>query len=106
MAPFHDGSRWMAFEVSPLAAKSCTPCRGGVPPLNQEEVSANQRKTPEWDVRDESRRIERTFKFKNFAEAFGFVKQVADLAETQGHHPDVSFGWGYATVSLQTKKIK
>ena len=41
-----------------------------------------------------------------FAEAFGFVRQVADLAEAEGHHPDISFGWGYVTVSLQTKKIK
>jgi len=38
--------------------------------------------------------------------AFGFVQQAADLAEGEGHHPDISFGWGYATVSLQTKKIK
>ncbi len=42
---------------------------------------------------------------RNFAEAFGFVRQVADLAEAEGHHPDISFGWGYVTVSLQTKKI-
>jgi len=53
-----------------------------------------------------SGRIERTFKFKNFAEAFAFVKLVADLAEAEGHHPDIGFGWGYVTVSLQTKKIK
>ena len=44
--------------------------------------------------------------FKNFVEAFAFVQQVADLAEAEGHHPDISFGWGYATISLQTKKIK
>jgi len=57
-------------------------------------------------VRDDSHRIERTFRFKDFAEAFAFVQRVADLAEAEGHHPDVCFGWGYATVSLQTKKIK
>jgi 4a-hydroxytetrahydrobiopterin dehydratase len=57
-------------------------------------------------MRDEDRRIERTFKFKNFAEAFAFTKRAGDLAEAEGHHPDISFGWGYATVSLQTKKIK
>jgi 4a-hydroxytetrahydrobiopterin dehydratase len=90
---------------SSLAAKSCTPCRGGVPPLAPDEVSAHQRQTPEWSIQDEQR-IERTFKFRNFAEAFAFVRQVADLAEAEGHHPDISFGWGYVTVSLQTKKIK
>ena len=86
---------------SSLAAKSCTPCRGGVPTLAPDDVSAHQRQTPDWSVQDEARRIERTFKFRNFAEAFGFVRQVADLAEAEGHH-----GWGYVTVSLQTKKIK
>jgi pterin-4a-carbinolamine dehydratase len=48
----------------------------------------------------------RTFKFKDFAEAFAFIKRAGDLAEAEGHHPDISFGWGYATISLQTKKIK
>ena len=55
---------------------------------------------------DEGRRIERGYKFKNFAEAFAFVQRAAELAEAEGHHPDISFGWGYAKVSLQTKKIK
>jgi 4a-hydroxytetrahydrobiopterin dehydratase len=91
---------------SSLAAKSCIPCRGGVPPLAPDEVSTHHRQTPDWSVQDEARRIERTFKFRNFADAFGFVRQVADLAEAEGHHPDISFGWGYVTVSLQTKKIK
>ncbi len=54
----------------------------------------------------QGRRTERTFKFKNFAEAFAFVSRAAELAEAEGHHPDISFGWGYATVSLHTKKIK
>ena len=89
-----------------LTSKSCTPCRGGIPPLTPEEVEGHHRQTPAWDVRDDSHRIERTFQFKNFAEAFAFVQRVADLAEAEGHHPDVRFGWGYATVSLQTKKIK
>ena len=57
-------------------------------------------------TRDTAKRIERTFRFSNFREALAFVGKVGELAEREGHHPDVSFGWGYATVSLQTKKIK
>jgi 4a-hydroxytetrahydrobiopterin dehydratase len=57
-------------------------------------------------LRDDAHRIERTFRFHNFQEALGFVRNVGDLAETEGHHPDISFGWGYATISLRTKKIK
>lgn len=89
-----------------LAEKSCTPCRGGIPPLSPEEAAAYRRQAPEWDLRDDATRIERTFRFRNFAEAYDFVARAAALAEAQGHHPDISFGWGYATVSLRTKKIK
>jgi 4a-hydroxytetrahydrobiopterin dehydratase len=89
-----------------LMSKSCTPCRGGIPPLTPEEVEGHHRQTPAWDVRGDSHRIERTFRFKNFAAAFAFVQRTADLAEAEGHHPDVCFGWGFVTVSLQTKKIK
>ena len=96
----------MLAATAPLAAKSCTPCRGGIPPLTPDEAGRHHGETPHWDLRDDARRIERTFRFANFAEAFAFVRQVAELAEAEGHHPDVSFGWGYATVSLQTKKIK
>ena len=54
---------------------------------------------------DEADRIERVFRFKNFREALSFVQEVGELAEAQGHHPNISFSWGSATVSLQTKKI-
>jgi 4a-hydroxytetrahydrobiopterin dehydratase len=57
-------------------------------------------------LRDDGHRIGRTFRFHNFQEALAFVRNVGDLAETEGHHPDISFGWGYATISLRTKKIK
>jgi 4a-hydroxytetrahydrobiopterin dehydratase len=96
----------MSTPPSPLSTKSCTPCRGGIPPLDPDQVEAHHRQTPQWAIRDEARRIERTYKFRNFAEAFAFVRRAADLAEAEGHHPDISFGWGYATMSLQTKKIK
>jgi 4a-hydroxytetrahydrobiopterin dehydratase len=89
-----------------LAQKKCTPCRGGIPPLTYEEAERLQSQTPNWELRDDGRRIERTFRFRNFQEALSFVSNVGNLAETQGHHPDVSFGWGYATISLRTKKIK
>jgi 4a-hydroxytetrahydrobiopterin dehydratase len=89
-----------------LTAKTCTPCQGGIPPLTADEVERFRQQTPQWSVHDDARRIERTYQFKNFAEAFAFVQKVAELAESEGHHPDIGFGWGYVTVSLQTKKIK
>jgi 4a-hydroxytetrahydrobiopterin dehydratase len=89
-----------------LAEKKCTPCRGGVPPLTREEAERFQVQTPNWELREGGHRIERTFRFNNFQEALGFVRNVGELAEAEGHHPDISFGWGYATISLRTKKIK
>ena len=96
----------MSAQSEPLSAKTCTPCRGGIPPLTPEEVERHHQQTPAWDVRDDSHRIERTFRFKDFAEALAFVNQVGALAEAEGHHPDICFSWGYATVSLHTHKIK
>jgi 4a-hydroxytetrahydrobiopterin dehydratase len=55
---------------------------------------------------DNAHRIEKTFRFGNFREALPFVQKVGELAEAEGHHPDISFGWGYGTVSVRTKKIK
>jgi 4a-hydroxytetrahydrobiopterin dehydratase len=90
-----------------LADKTCIPCRGGVPPLTpQEAEDLRAREAPDWALRDDAARIERTFRFRDFGAAFGFVARAADLAEAEGHHPDISFGWGYATVSLRTKKIR
>ena len=89
-----------------LAEKTCTPCRGGIPPLTREEAEALLAQAPEWGLMDDAHRIERTFRFRNFVEPLAFVQKVGELAESEGHHPDISFGWGYATVSLRTKKIK
>jgi 4a-hydroxytetrahydrobiopterin dehydratase len=91
---------------APLSAKHCTPCQGGIPPLEVAEAEQYLAQTPQWQLKDEARRIERQFRFRNFREALAFVDKVGALAEEEGHHPDISFGWGYATVSLQTKKIK
>jgi 4a-hydroxytetrahydrobiopterin dehydratase len=77
-----------------------------VPPLTREEAETFLVQAPAWALLDEAHRIERTFRFRNFREALIFVQQLGELAESEGHHPDISFGWGYVTVSLRTKKIK
>jgi 4a-hydroxytetrahydrobiopterin dehydratase len=89
-----------------LIEKTCTPCRGGIPPLTAVEVGELHTQVPRWTVREDARAIERTFRFESFTKAFAFVQKVAELAEQEGHHPDVTFGWGYASISLQTKKIR
>jgi len=89
-----------------LDKMSCSPCLDGVPPLGPSEVIDFAGQVPAWELRDDSTRIVREFKFESYAQALAFVNAISAIAEAEGHHPDIHFGWGYATVSLQTHKIK
>lgn len=89
-----------------LAGKTCTPCRGGIPPLEKVQAESYLKQAPGWALLDGGHRIERRFTFKNFKESLDFVAKLGALSEAEGHHPDISFGWGWTTVSWQTKKIK
>jgi 4a-hydroxytetrahydrobiopterin dehydratase len=89
-----------------LLEQTCVPCRGGIPPLSLDEARHLLQQTPDWTLLDEGRLLQRTFRFANFRGSLNFVRDVGELAEAQRHHPDIAFGWGYATISLRTKKIK
>ena len=89
-----------------LTSKTCVPCRGGIPPLEEAEAGALLDQTPGWELIDDATKIRRTFSLGNFAESMALVNKVGDLAEEEGHHPDITFGWGYCTVLLYTHKIK
>ena len=64
-----------------LAEKTCTPCRGGIPPLTHEEAERFRAQASDWELRDDAHRIERTFRFRNFREAGAFVQEIGELAE-------------------------
>ena len=87
-----------------LTAKQCVPCRGGVPPLDRAQADAYLKEVPGWSLPDDTR-IQRRYTFKDFVEALAFVNRVGELAEREGHHPDILFGWGYCEVTLYTHKI-
>lgn len=89
-----------------FASKSCSPCRGGMPPMTEPEAKAFARDVPAWELSEDATRIRRRYSFPDFAEAFAFVGKVAELAEEEGHHPDITFGWGYVEIVLFTHKIK
>ena len=89
-----------------LDAKTCTPCRGGIPPLARSEAQALLAQAPGWALDETATRISRRFTFPDFATALAFVQRVGDIAESEGHHPDISLGWGYAEVTFYTHKIK
>ena len=95
--------------MSDLHNKKCIPCRGGVPSFDISEIHKYLKKIDEWDVKkneDESYFIEKNFKFINFFESQKFINEVGNIAETEGHHPDIIFGWGYAKIKIFTHKIK
>jgi len=88
-----------------LTTKQCMPCRGGVPALTLDEASGYMAEVSGWTLTHEGSRIERRFGFDDFAAALAFVNKVGALAEAEGHHPDISLGWGYAAVVFYTHKI-
>ena len=90
--------------MTELATKTCVPCRGGTPPLQGTELENLRMQVPDWKVVDEHH-ILREFKFRNFREALAFVNRVGELAEEQGHHPDIFLAWGKVQVTLWTHKI-
>ncbi len=73
-------------------------------PLTTDQIEELHKQVPLWSVKD-NHEISRRFKFKNFAEALAFVNKVGTLAESEGHHPDISFGWGYVTITLSTHAV-
>lgn len=88
-----------------LAQKNCTPCKGGVPPLKGNDLTALTSKLENnWNVVNEHH-LEKEFKFKNFKLALEFTNKVGNLAESQGHHPDIYLSWGKAKITLWTHKI-
>jgi 4a-hydroxytetrahydrobiopterin dehydratase len=92
------------YRMTELASKTCVPCKGGVPPLKGEQLDALRRQVPEWEVVEEHH-LRRHFRLKNFREALDFVNKVGELAEEQGHHPDIYLGWGRVEVLVWTHKI-
>jgi len=91
--------------MSDLASRECVPCRGGMPPMRGDEIKEFADELGgDWEVVAEHH-LQKRYEFKNFLEAQGFVQRVGELAEEQGHHPDICFGWGYAEIRIWTHKI-
>ena len=90
--------------MSELATKNCIPCRGGVPPLKGMELDSLQSQVAGWSVVNEHH-LSKTIKFPDFRTALEFVNRVGELAERQGHHPDLYLAWGKVEIKIWTHKI-
>lgn len=93
--------------MSNLISRTCEPCRVGAPPATAEEIATGMAQLPGWAIVeiDGIKRLTRTFKFADFAQALAFTNKVGALAEQEGHHPEILTGWGAVTVTWWTHKI-
>jgi 4a-hydroxytetrahydrobiopterin dehydratase len=88
-----------------LADKKCVPCRGGTPPLEGAELRRLADQLPDWNIIEEHH-IAKSFLFPDFRKALDFVNRVGEVAEEQGHHPDLNLSWGKVDVVIFTHKIR
>ena len=92
-----------------LLKKKCVPCEGGAIPFDISEIHKYQKKIDGWNLIKNDKDIfflEKDFEFKNFKESQSFVNKVGEISESEGHHPDIIFGWGYGKVKITTHAIE
>ena len=92
-----------------LYKKKCVACDGNTIPFDTSEIHKYLKKVDGWNVKsndDKNYYLEKNFIFKNFIESQEFVNKVGSIAESEGHHPDIIFGWGYAKIKIFTHAIK
>ncbi len=92
-----------------LFKKKCVPCEGGVNALDISEIHKYQKEVDGWNIIKNDKDIffiDKKFTFKNFLDSQKFVNEVGRISEEEGHHPDISFGWGYAKISITTHAIE
>ena len=95
--------------MSDLVNKKCTPCEGVVIPFDISDIHKKKKKIDGWSLLKNEKKIfflEKKFNFKNFEESQNFVNEVGKISESEGHHPDISFGWGYAIINITTHAIE
>ena len=90
--------------MSELSSRTCVPCKGGVPALNGEEIAPLLNQLTDWRVVD-NHHLTKDYTFDDFVSALALVNKIADLAEEQGHHPDLLLTWGKVGIKIWTHKI-
>ena len=94
--------------MSDLLNKKCVPCEGGVAAFDLSEIHKYQKKLMDGKLSIMKKKFifGKKFTFKNFLESQKFVNEVGKISEEEGHHPDITFGWGYAKIDITTHAIK
>ena len=92
--------------MSNLASKKCEPCSGNTPKLSLDEINKQLSNINLWSLNDNKEMIFKKFKFKNFKKTINFINLIANISEEEGHHPDITFGYGYCLIMIHTHAIK
>ena len=95
--------------MNKLSDKKCVPCEGNTLPFDVDEIHKYLKQINGWEVKNDENKsyfLTKNYKFKNFLESQNFVNKVSNIAEKEGHHPDLSFGWGYCKIKIFTHAIK
>ena len=88
-----------------FSQQHCVPCEGGTAPLSRTDAEETMKHVHGWVLVSDGKTIFRDFEFKDFKEAMVFVNKVADIAESEGHHPDISIWWNKVKLELSTHAI-
>ena len=92
-----------------LLKKKCVPCEGSALPFDISEIHKYQKKVDGWNIFKDEKKVfflNKKFNFKNFLDSQNFINKVGEISENEGHHPDISFGWGYAEIKITTHAIE
>ena len=92
-----------------LSKKKCKPCEGGIIPFDISEIHKYQKKVDGWNISKDEKKIfflNKKFSFKNFLDSQNFINKIGEISENEGHHPDISYGWGYAEIKITTHAIE
>ena len=95
--------------MTELLDKKCVPCEGNLSPFDLSEIHKYQKKVDGWNIIQNNKNIyllEKKFNFKDFLQSQKFVNEVGKISEEEGHHPDITFGWGYAIINITTHAIE
>jgi len=95
--------------IDDLTKKKCIPCEGGIIPFDISEIHKYQKKVDGWQIIENKKKVfflYKKFTFKNFSESQNFINFVGKISEEEGHHPDITFGWGYAEIKVTTHAIE
>lgn len=89
-----------------LTQKKCVVCEGDAKPMTPMEAEAMSKHVQGWIVARGATKLSKEFKFQNYVEAMEFANKITPIAESEGHHPELTIGWGRVGIDLTTHAIK